>query len=163
MGTATNPTECDKLKYINLDMVNWKILFTTLLLITVTSLSANADPGTKLGKSLSTVQSEVEGLRHLRNWPTQGDQYVIYHETNVYTSYYFKNNQVVKEEFTCSGDEHATEYYFNRFVSDFSNQNYIRVSEGQNSVTFYFSRTKVTVSISHFVGNEYLCKVTYTR
>lgn len=126
-------------------------------------LSASADPRTKLGQSLNTVHSEVQGLRHLRNWPSQGDQYVVYHETNVYTSYYFKNNQVVKEEFTCSGDENTTEYYFNRFISDFGNQNYNRVSETQNSVTFYFSQMKVTVSISHFVGNEYLCKVTYTR
>lgn len=144
-------------------MVNWKSILAALMLTISVALSASADPGTKLGRSLNTVQSEVQGLRHLRNWPSQGDQYVVYHETNVYTSYYFKNNQVVKEEFTCSGDENTAEYYFNRFISDFSNQNYIRVSEAQNSVTFYFSRMKVTVSISHFLGNEYLCKVTYTR
>lgn len=144
-------------------MVNWKIILTTLLLTISVALSANADPGTKLGKTLSSVQSEVPGLRHMRNWPSQGDQYTIYHETNAYTSYYFKNNQVVKEEFTCSGDEKTAEYYFDRFVSDFSRQDYIRATEDENSVTFYFSRTKVTVSISHFVGNEYLCKVTYTR
>lgn len=109
------------------------------------------------------VQSEVEGLRHLRNWPSQGDQYVVYHETNVNTSYYFKNNQVIKEEFIYKGDEKTAEYYFNRFVSDYGNQNYYQVSERQNSVTFYFSNVIVTVSISHFIGNEYLCKVTYTR
>lgn len=136
---------------------------TSVFLTIAVALSANADPGTKLGQSLSSVQSEVPGLRHIRNWPSQGDQYTIYHETNVYTSYYFKNNQVVKEEFTCSGDEKTAEYYFNRFVSDFSNQNYNRVSETYDGVTFYFSGVKVSVSISHFVGNEYLCKVTYTR
>lgn len=144
-------------------MVNWKAILTALILTIITGFSAYADPVTKLGKSISMVQSEVEGLRHLRNRPSQGDQYVVYHDTNANTSYYFKNNQVIKEEFTCKGDEKTAEYYFNRFVSDFSNQNYNRVSEGQNSVTFYFSQTKVTVSISHFIGNEYLCKVTYTR
>lgn len=69
---------------------------------------------------------------------------------------------MVKEEFTYSGDEKTALYYFDRFVSDFSNQNYIRATEGDNSVTFYFSRIKVMVSIKYFVGNEYLCKVTYT-
>lgn len=125
-------------------------------------LAAFADPETKLGESLSVVQSEVQGLRHLRNWPTKGDQYTVYHDTNAYTSYYFKNNRVVLEEFTCSGTETTAGYYFDRFVSDFSKQNYINAYEGENSVTFYFSRIKVTVSLSHFVGNEYLCKVTYT-
>lgn len=125
-------------------------------------LAAFADPGTRLGESLSVVQTEVQGLRHLRNWPTKGDQYTVYHDTNAYTSYYFKNNRVVLEEFTCSGNETTAGYYFDRFVSDFSKQNYINAYEGENSVTFYFSRIKVTVSLSHFVGNEYLCKVTYT-
>lgn len=125
-------------------------------------LAAFADPGTRLGETLSVVQSEVQGLRHLRNWPTKGDQYTVYHDTNAYTSYYFKNNRVVLEEFTCNGNETTTGYYFDRFVSDFSKQNYINAYEGENSVTFYFSRIKVTVSLSHFVGNEYLCKVTYT-
>lgn len=124
--------------------------------------AAFADPGTRLGESLSVVQSEVQGLRHLRNWPTKGDQYTVYHDTNAYTSYYFKNNRVVLEEFTCSGNETTAGYYFDRFVSDFSKQNYINAYEGENSVTFYFSLIKVTVSLSHFVGNEYLCKVTYT-
>lgn len=138
-----------------------KILF---IIITVCTcfFSAFADLGTKLGQSLSSVQSEVPGLRHMRNWPSQGDQYTIYHDTDAYTSYYFKNNQVVKEEFTYSGDEKTASYYFDCFVSDFSNQNYIRATEGDNSVTFYFSRIKVMVSIKYFVGNEYLCKVTYT-
>lgn len=163
MGTTADSAKRNQFKYDYLDMVNWKTLLPALILSMIVSLSASADPGTKLGKSLAAVQSEVDGLRHLRNWPSQGDQYIVYHEINVYTSYYFRNNQVVKEEFTCSGDENTAEYYFNRFVSDFGNQNYNRVSEGQNSVTFYFSRMKVIVSISHFVGNEYLCKVTYTR
>lgn len=144
-------------------MVNLKTILTALMLSMTVGFSAYADPVTKLGKSLSMIQSEVEGLRHLRNRPSQGDQYVVYHETNANTSYYFINNQVIKEEFTCKGDEQTAEYYFNRFVSDYGNQNYNRVSEGQNRVTFYFSSVIVTVSISHFIGNEYLCKVTYTR
>lgn len=65
-------------------MVNWKSILTALMLTISVALSASADPGTKLGRSLNTVQSEVQGLRHLRNWPSQGDQYVVYHETNVY-------------------------------------------------------------------------------
>lgn len=125
-------------------------------------LAAFADPGTRLGESLSVVQSEVQGLRHLRNWPTKGDQYTVYHDTNAYTSYYFKNSRVVLEEFTCSGNETTARYYFDQFVSDFSKQNYVDAYEGENSVTFYFSQIKVTVSLSHFVGNEYLCKVSYT-
>lgn len=125
-------------------------------------LATFADPGTRLGESLSVVQSEVQGLRHLRNWPTKGDQYTVYHDTNAYTSYYFKNSRVVLEEFTCSGNETTARYYFDQFVSDFSKQNYVNAYEGENSVTFYFSRIKVTVSLSHFVGNEYLCKVSYT-
>lgn len=125
-------------------------------------LAAFAAPGTRLGESLSVVQSEVQGLRHLRNWPTKGDQYTVYHDTNAYTSYYFKNSRVVLEEFTCSGNETTARYYFDQFVSDFSKQNYVNAYEGENSVTFYFSRIKVTVSLSHFVGNEYLCKVSYT-
>lgn len=125
-------------------------------------LAAFADPGTRLGESLSVVQSEVQGLRHLRNWPTKGDQYTVYHDTNAYTSYYFKNSRVVLEEFTYSGNETTARYYFDQFVSDFSKQNYVNAYEGENSVTFYFSRIKVTVSLSHFVGNEYLCKVSYT-
>lgn len=92
------------------------------------ALSASADPGTKLGQSLNTVQSEVQGLRHLRNWPSLGDQYIVYHETNAHTSYYFKNNQVVKEEFIYRGDENTAEYYFNRFISDFVTQDYNQVS-----------------------------------
>lgn len=125
-------------------------------------LSVFADPSTKLGKSLSSVEAEVPGLRHLRNWPTKGDQYIIYHEVGVYTTYYFKNNRVITEEFTCSGNQETASYYFDRFVADFGQQDYLQASEGNNSVTFYFSRIKVTVSISHFVGDEYLCKVTYT-
>lgn len=66
------------------------------------------------------------------------------------------------EEFTCSGNEETAGYYFDRFVSDFSKQGYSNAYEGDNSVTFYFSRIKVKVSLSHFVGNEYLCKVSYT-
>ena len=138
-----------------------KILLIIIVLLSCFS-AALADPGTRLGESLSVVQSEVQGLRHLRNWPTKGDQYTVYHDTNAYTSYYFKNNRVVLEEFTCSGNEETAGYYFDRFVSDFSKQNYINAYEGDNSVTFYFSRIKVTVSLSHFVGNEYLCKVSYT-
>lgn len=122
-----------------------------------------ADPGNRLGESLSTLQSQVDGLRHLRNWPTQGDQYIIYHNTEANTSYFFKNGIVVKEVFTYSGNENDATYMFNRFVSDFGNQNYLRVTEGENDVTFYFSSVKVVVSIKYFVANEYLCKVTYTR
>lgn len=125
-------------------------------------LTSMADPGTKLGESLSSVQSEIPELQHIRNWPSQGDQYTVYNEANASTSYYFKNNRVVKEEFTCSGDESTALYYFRCFVSDFSNQNYLRVIEGSDSVTYYFSAIKVTVSVKHFVGYEYLCKVTYT-
>lgn len=122
-----------------------------------------ANPGNRLGESLSTLQSQIDGLRHLRNWPTQGDQYIIYHNTEANTSYFFKNGIVVKEEFTYSGNENDATYMFNRFVSDFGNQNYLRATEGENDVTFYFSSVKVVVSIKYFVGNEYLCKVTYTR
>lgn len=122
-----------------------------------------ADPGNRLGESLSTLQSQIDGLRHLRNWPTQGDQYIIYHNTEANTSYFFKNGIVVKEEFSYSGNENDATYMFNRFVSDFGNQNYLRATEGENDVTFYFSSVKVVVSIKYFVGNEYLCKVTYTR
>ena len=138
-----------------------KVLFLIITLCSYFSV-AFADPGTRLGETLSVVQSEVQGLRHLRNWPTKGDQYTVYHDTNAYTSYYFKNNRVVLEEFTYSGNEETAGYCFDRFVSDFAKHNYINAYEGENSVTFYFSRTKVTVTISHFVGNEYLCKVTYT-
>lgn len=121
-----------------------------------------ADPGNRLGESLSTVQSQVDGLRHIRNWPMQGDQYTVYHNIEANTSYFFKNGRVVKEVFTYSGNEHDATYMFNRFASDFGNQNYIRATEGDDNVTFYFSRVKVVVSIEHFVANEYLCKVTYT-
>lgn len=51
---------------------------------------------------------------------------------------------------------------FQRFVNDFAGQDYFSATEGEDRVTFYFSRVKVTVSIEYFVANEYLCKVTYT-
>ena len=139
-----------------------KKLILTLTLILTSVMSLSADPGCKLGEYLSTVQSEVPGLRFLRDWPSQGAQYVIYYETGVSSSYYFKNNRCVKEEFTINCDKQKANYFFNSYVSDFANQNYIRVIEGSNSVTFYFSRIQVKVSVEHFVGSEYLCKVIYT-
>lgn len=114
-----------------------KVLFLIITLCSYFSV-AFADPGTRLGETLSVVQSEVQGLRHLRNWPTKGDQYTVYHDTNAYTSYYFKNNRVVLEEFTYSGNEETAGYYFDRFVSDFAKQNYINAYEGENSVTCTF-------------------------
>lgn len=135
----------------------------TLAVVLISALQLMADPGNRLGQSLSTVESQVEGLRHIRNWPTLGDQYTAYHSTEAATSYFFKNGVVVKEEFTYSGDEDLARYYFQRFVSDFESQNYNHATEGDNSVTFYFSSVKVTVSVKYFSGNEYLCKVTYTR
>ena len=121
-----------------------------------------ADPGNRLGESLSTIESQVEGLRHIRNWPTQGDQYVVYHNTEANTSYFFRNGVVIKEVFTFSGNENEATYIFQRFVNDFAGQNYVRATEGNNKITFYFSRVKVEVSVELFVANEYLCKVTYT-
>lgn len=121
-----------------------------------------ADPGNRLGESLSTVEAQVDGLRHLRNWPTQGDQYIVYHNTEANTSYYFRNGVVIKEVFTYSGNENDASYIFQRFVNDFAGQDYFSATEGEDRVTFYFSRVKVTVSIEYFVANEYLCKVTYT-
>lgn len=121
-----------------------------------------ADPGNRLGESLSTVEAQVDGLRHLRNWPTQGDQYIVCHNTEANTSYYFRNGVVIKEVFTYSGNKNDATYMFQRFVNDFAGQNYSRATEGEDKVTFYFSRVKVTVSIEYFVANEYLCKVTYT-
>ncbi len=138
-----------------------KLLFFLIVLCSC-FMTANADPGTKLGESFSEVQSEVSGLRHLNNWASRGDEYIVYHDTNASTSYYFKNNRVVLEEFTYRGSESNAEYYFDRFVSDFADQNYINAHKGSNSVTFYFSRIKVTVSLSHFSGSDYLCKVSYT-
>lgn len=123
---------------------------------------AIADPGNRLGQSLSTVQSQVSGLRHLRNWHTQGDQYVVYHNIEASTSYYFRNGIVIKEVFSYSGNKNNAIYMFQRFTEDFETQDFINISKGNNSVTFYFSRIRVVVSIEHFSGNEYLCKVTYT-
>lgn len=140
-----------------------KRIFFLIIAIFIMAFPIIADPGNRLGESLSTVQSQVDGLRHLRNWPTMGDQYIVYHNTEASTSYYFKNGIVVKEEFTYSGNEHDASYMFNRFVSDFDKQDYLRATEGENNVTFFFSSVKVVVSIKYFVGNEYLCKVTYTR
>ena len=95
-----------------------------------------ADPGNRLGESLSTVESQVEGLRHLRNWPTQGDQYIVYHNTEANTSYYFRNGVVIKEVFTYSGNENDATYMFQRFVNDFAGQNYSRATEGEDKVTW---------------------------
>ncbi len=139
-----------------------KKLILTILVLCTCILCALADPGTRLGQTLSLVQSEIAGLRHLRNWRSSGDEYIIYHEPNVSTSYYFKNNRVAKEKFTINTNEQNALYYFNRFVADFSNMNYIQVVEGHNEVTFYFSQIKVTVSIKQFIGYDYLCEVTYT-
>lgn len=138
-----------------------KFLLTLLLVITCI-ISANADPSCKLGDSLSTIQSEFPSLRHLRNWPTKGDQYVVYHDTGASTAYYFKNGRCVLEEFTVNTDKQKANYYFDRFVSDFANQNYIQAYEGYDSVTFIFSYVKVTVSVKYFAGTSYLCKVTYS-
>ncbi|MGM9795522.1 MAG: hypothetical protein ACI3ZZ_04815 [Candidatus Aphodosoma sp.] len=121
-----------------------------------------ADPGNRLGESLAIVESQVDGLRNLRNWPSLGDQYVVYHNIEANTSYFFRNGVVIKEVFTYSGNENDATYMFQRFVDDFAGQDYLRATEDNKSVTFYFSRVNVTVSIEHFVANKYLCKVTYT-
>ena len=59
-----------------------------------------SEPVNRLGESLATVESQVDGLRHLRNRPSLGDQYVVYHNIEANTSYFFRNGVVIKEVFT---------------------------------------------------------------
>lgn len=126
------------------------------------ALPMTADPGNRLGESLSTVQAQVDGLRHLRNWSSQGDQYIVYHNTETYTSYFFKNGVVIKEVFTYNGNKNGASNMFRKFANVFARQDYNTATEDDDRITFYFSHVKVTVSIEHFIANEYLCKITYT-
>lgn len=139
-----------------------KRILAVFFIVALATIVAIADPNCKLGKSLSMVQAEIPNLNHLRNWPNQGDQYIVYHESGVSSSYYFKNGRVVKEVFSINKSYDDALYYYNRFVSDFSTQNYRSVQKSSQGIIFYFSKTKVVVSLDQFVGNEYLCKVIYT-
>ena len=134
----------------------------TLIALVAMVLPMTADPGNRLGQMLSTVIDQVDGLRHIGNWPVQGDQSTVYHDTSASTSYFFKRGVVAKEVFTFKGSQSDANYIFNRFVADFSRENYLSATEGRDSVTFYFSRIKIAVSLEYFTAGDYLCKVTYT-